>query len=105
MQAARRAFTAAARVYAPGLLRHRLHCQACAAGRAAAAGRTAAGAITTGVGYVRRASGTRAVARAVPVNREYSDPDVEPAYVNPGYGSARRGGWVRRGRHIVLTGV
>jgi hypothetical protein len=126
---ARRAFRAAARVYAPGLFRRRPHCRICAArgqGRMSYRPRG----LPSGPSYVRRSNGTRVIP-GIP-RASYVEPGQvvsgEPMSVEPGqagasgepsqgtadaepgwsssYPTASRGGrWFRRGRHIVLTGL
>lgn len=90
--AARKAFTAAARVYAPGMFRR--GCGNC--GGAPTRARP---------GYVRRANGTTRViasdAAAPVAAAEEGDEAVASSYV----GGSRGGRWFRRGRHIVLTGL
>lgn len=101
--AARRAFAAAAKLYAPGLLRRRRHrrrhCRHCG------------GPHRHGAHYhVRRPDNARAVAgTTAPVVEADASPEAiqsESGHAASGpLGGARSGRWFRRGRHVVLTGL
>jgi hypothetical protein len=100
--AARRAFTAAARLYAPGLQRRRVGCRTCAARRRADGyygGRPSG----VGPGYRRRPNGAVRLGGRGSVGGFRG---AEPTYYGPGYGGSSRGGrWIRRGRNVVLLGL
>jgi hypothetical protein len=89
---ARRAFTSAARTYAPGLLRRRPHCAGCtAAARRGGAGygrKGRPGSSQTGGGrtFVRRSNGTRAVSGVAGPSYVESSPDaaIEGGHVEAG---------------------
>jgi len=119
VQAARRAFSSAARVYAPGLLRGRrgAHCHTCAGGRGRRGGpgysRRANGRVvrTYGAGGPTYVNGGPQLVEDGGVAGPADAPAAEPMQAapdgDPGYAQmASRGGrWFRRGRNIVLTGL
>lgn len=103
---ARKAFTAAARTYAPGLVRGRRGCRVCAARRARGQQGRRPGRGGGASTYVRQANGGTGI---IAGSAGYPEPGIE---ADPGdidstdYPVATRGGrWYRRGRHIVLAGV